>query len=118
MAANSKGSRPEDVGQRIVANESVISPGMNQTRVSRKLKQRRDLYVEIEVGNTSGEESKRWGDQQMFASEAIRYRAAVARCNFLTIDRSDLLHASSDCSRQMSKATHGPWAAIKGQGDT
>ena len=91
---------------------------MNQSRVNRKLRQRRDLEVEIEVSNVNDTERTPWEDQEMSESDATRYRAVVARCNFLSIDRPDLLYASKECSRQTSKPTNGAWAAIKRVADT
>ena len=45
--------------------------------------------------------------------DATKYRAIVARCNFLSIDRPDLMYASKECSRQMARPTNRAWAAIK-----
>ena len=48
----------------------------------------------------------------MSEGDATQYRAIVARCNFLSIDRSDIMYASKECSRRMYRPTNGDWAAL------
>ena len=49
----------------------------------------------------------------MTSHDATMYRAVVARCNFLAIDRPDIMFASKECSRCMSKPLNRDWEALK-----
>ena len=97
----------------MINDETLFKNRQRDGRLRRRLKQRRNLDVEVEVAGVEDESSQAWKDQPMSGSDATRYRAIVARCNFLSIDRPDLMFASKECSRHMSNPTNGAWAAIK-----
>ena len=59
------------------------------------------------------EEPSTWEDQPMELNEASLYMAVVARVNFLSQDRAELLFASKECSRYMSQPCNGDWTALK-----
>ena len=48
-------------------------------RLQRRLCQKKDLMVEVEVSNVNEPEEKSWEDQDMTDAEATNYRAIVAR---------------------------------------
>ena len=77
------------------------------------MKKKRNIKVEIEVNEIGEDEQKSWEESPMSDSEATKFRAIVARCNFLSIDRPDILYASKECSRCMSTPLNGDWAAMK-----
>ena len=52
---------------------------------------------------------KPWEEQDMNDEDATKYRAVVVRCNFLSIDRPDLIYASKECSRQMCGSEKRAW---------
>ena len=54
-----------------------------------------------------------WEDREMTSHDATKYRAVAARCNFLAIDRPDIMFASKECSRCMSKPLNKDWEALK-----
>ena len=85
------------------------SPG----RLERRMRRRTNMNVTIEVCEVGGEDNVPWEDQPMVESEATQYRAIVARCNFLAVDRPDIMYASKECSRKMSSPANGDWAALK-----
>lgn len=48
----------------------------------------------------------------MTGEEATRYRAMVARCNFLGCDRHDVQHAKKEASMWVAKPCQADWARI------
>ena len=49
---------------------------------------------------------KATGDEGELGIEEQRvYRGQAARCNYMSVDRPDLIYASKEASRQMSKPT-------------
>ena len=43
---------------------------------------------------------------------STRYRAAVARCNYLSADRPDIQYSTKELSRGKSKPSRGHWAKL------
>ena len=78
----------------------------------KKFKKRRNVEVHIEIDPTTTTGTS-WDEAEMNTTDATLYRAIVARCNFLAIDRPDLTYASKECSRKMAKPQNGDWAALK-----
>ena len=85
----------------------------NSSRVRRGLRKKRDLEVTVEVAASDETAPIAWEDQDMSDGDSTQYRAIVARSNFLSIDRPDIMYASKECSRRMSRPTNGDWAALK-----
>ena len=82
-------------------------------RIERAMKRRRDIQVEVERHAVDEKPTLPWEEKEMTASEATQYRAVVARCNFLSVDRPDIQFASKECSRCMSSPKNGDWEALK-----
>ena len=97
------GSLPEDLRKNAKTSERLLD---------RQLWQPDDLLIEVEIA-TVGEEPITWDDKPMELKEQSLYRAVVARVNFLSQDRAELLFASKECSRHMSQPCNGDWAALK-----
>ena len=53
------------------------------------------------------------GEQELSSSEATRYRAIAARCNYLSLDRVDIQFATKEVARRMSKPTVKDMARLK-----
>ena len=77
------------------------------------MRRRRDVTVKVELDAIGEEATKPWEELEMNAAEATQYRAVVARCNFLSVDRPDIQFASKECSRCMSSPKNGDWEALK-----
>ena len=82
-------------------------------RIRRSLRRRTDIDVEVELSEVTAETARSWQDMEMEPSDATQYRAVVARCNFLSIDRPDIMFASKECSRCMSRPMNGDSEALK-----
>ena len=57
-------------------------------------------------------EANTWEEQDMNERDSTLYRAIVARCNFLSLDRPDFLYASKECSsegRRIGQTNPTPW---------
>lgn len=65
-------------------------------RVHRSLKRRRDIRVKVGLNEVTASEAKPWNEQEMSPDDASLYRAITARCNFLSIDRPDIMYASKE----------------------
>ena len=50
--------------------------------------------------------------QELQGAAATKYRAIVARANFLSIDRPDIQYAVKEASRCMAKPTEGDWPKL------
>ena len=50
--------------------------------------------------------------------QATRYRALVARANYLAQDRPDIQYATKELCREMSQLTVSAWNGLKGWVDT
>ena len=103
-----------DLNSGILLDDSRNIGKFGDRKTSKALKRRRniDVEVELEVGEVT-DEQRSWEECEMSSTDATRYRAVVARCNFLAIDRPDIMYASKECSRCMSKPVNGDWAALK-----
>ena len=54
------------------------------------------------------------GDNQpLRQQQTTKYRAIVARCNFLALDRGDIMFAAKECSRTMSAPCQKDWRRLK-----
>ena len=99
-----------------IIDEAKNSGDTLMKRVNKKFKGRRNLEVIIEMDEDAVRPGDSWEEAEMSASDATRYRAIVARCNFLAIDRPDLMFAAKECSRKMARPQNGDWAALKRMG--
>ena len=61
-----------------------------------------------EEGTTQQDSQEQLGDE-----EASKYRALVARCNYLSPDRPDISYTVKELARHMSNPTKGNWAQFK-----
>ena len=52
-------------------------------------------------------------NQLLDDQEASKYRALVARCNYLSPDRPDVAYSVKELARNMSSPTKGNWAQLK-----
>ena len=50
---------------------------------------------------------------ELKGDEASKYRALVARCNYLAPDRPDIAYSVKELARQMSNPTVGDWYRLK-----
>ena len=66
---------------------------------------------------TPGEDEKPWEHEEnqtaLTLAEASTYRALVARCNYLAMDRADLQYAVKELCKAMSNPTIGDKKALK-----
>ena len=93
--------------------EDLQVNGLTSDRLLRRhLRRPENIEVEMELSSVE-DESIEWNDQPMTPKEMSSYRAIVARVNFLSQDRSELLFASKECSRYMSAPCNGDWAPLK-----
>ena len=49
---------------------------------------------------------------ELVGSEATRFRAVVARANYLAADRPDILYAVKEICRKMAKPVQGHWQKL------
>ena len=75
----------------------------------RALKAPLNVSVVMEVNA----EASDWEEAEMGQQDATKYRAIVARLNFLSQDRADLQFPSKECSRFMAKPQHKHWKELK-----
>ena len=59
------------------------------------------------------DESSDWLEEEMCQQDATKYRAIVARLNFLAQDRADIQYPSKECSRFMAKPLNKSWADLR-----
>ena len=52
------------------------------------------------------------GDEELDPAAATQYRAIVARCNYMSVDRPELQYAVQEACREMSKPTNSSWQKI------
>ena len=52
-------------------------------RIGRSMRRRRNIDVEVELGQVDLEATKPWEEMEMNPSDATQFRGIVARCNFL-----------------------------------
>ena len=97
----------------VIVDDVEINGRTKPSRLARALKKKRDVLVEIEVNEVEGVATVPWEDREMQPSEATDYRGIVARCNFLSIDRPDIMFASKECSRCMARPLNKDWEALK-----
>ena len=65
--------------------------------------------MEVELDEVNATDNAAWEEREMSASDATLYCGIVARCNLLPVDRPDIMFASKECSRCMSKPLIGDW---------
>ena len=67
--------------------------------------------------SSPGEPEKRWGEEENAApldeATASRYRAIVARANYLAADRVDMMYSTNEVCRHMANPTAGAWKKLK-----
>ena len=51
-------------------------------------------------------------EEELNNEQAIRYRAIVARANYLSPDRPDIAYAVKEFARSMSAPTKGDWERL------
>ena len=61
-----------------------------------------------EEGRTNGEHEELLSD-----NEATKYRAVIARCNYLSPDRPDISYAVKELARAMANPTFGDMVRLK-----
>ena len=71
------------------------------------------MIVEINLAEQPSAQPLTWEDTELGPREAIEYRAAAARLNYLALDRPEILFVSKECSRRMSAPRNGDWTALK-----
>ena len=69
--------------------------------------------VELDVKCVVWENDEEPEEEELPAADATSFGAIAARCNFLAIDRPDLMYAAKECSRKMAKPQNGDWSALK-----
>ena len=62
----------------------------------------------MEEGRTTADNEEPLGEEQ-----ATKYRAFVARCNYLTLDRRDIAFAVTELVRNMFPPRKGDWVRLK-----
>ena len=97
----------------VLMDDLWMGKKVKPSRTKRSLRRRRDITVELELGEVSATEEKSWEEQEMEPTDATLYRAVVARCNLLSVDRPDVMFASKECSRCMARPVNGDWEPIK-----
>ena len=96
-----------DLNSGILLDDSRNIGKFGDRKTSKALKRRRNINVEVEleVGEVT-DEQRSWEEREMDGTDATRYRAVVARCNFLAIDPPDIMYASKDargaCPNQLT----------------
>ena len=80
--------------------------------LQRQLRKPQDVDVEVEI-NEVDEVPKEDDDIPLVGLEQSKYRAVVARINFLAQDRVELLFAAKECSRHMSAPCRGDMGPLK-----
>lgn len=75
----------------------------------RYLRRPRDVEVVVDLASMSGDVG--WEDAPMISSDATKFRAVVARLNFLATDRPDIQFAVKEAPRRMTvpRTTTGRW---------
>ena len=68
--------------------------------------------VELASTEDVDDENLAWEDRLMNSSDATRFRAVVARLNFLSIDRADIQYATKEAARKMARPTNGDWQLV------
>ena len=61
-----------------------------------------------EEGRTQGD-----AEEELEERDATKYRAVVARCNYLAPDRPDIAYAVKELAGRMPKPTRGDWTRLK-----
>ena len=57
--------------------------------------------------------TQRGMDVKLGHEETSKYRALVARCNYLAPDRPDIAYSAKELARQMANPTVGDWLRFK-----
>ena len=52
-------------------------------------------------------------EERLEEDQASQYRAIIARCNYIFLDRPDLSLAAKELARRMAKPTKGDWSKLK-----
>ena len=52
-------------------------------------------------------------EEPLEENQAFQYRAIIARCNHISLDRPDLSFAAKELARGMAKPTKGDWSKFK-----
>ena len=78
------------------------TPGAKEVSRKREVRVEEDNEEELEM---RGEE------EPMDSKEAARYRALVAKLNYIAPDRTDLQYAVKEAARSMSNPTQKDWRA-------
>mgnify|MGYP000311610398 CR=1 FL=1 len=100
---------------KVERRERKVRKGRKEKRKRRKEVRRKQREEEDE--DDDDDEGKRRREEheeaEMSAEDAITYRSVVARCNFLSQDRPELLFAVKEASRCMASPRNGDWHQIK-----
>ena len=64
----------------------------------------------MEVDGVEGEVT--WEERLLGKEVATKFRAAVARLNFLSIERADIQYSTKEVARKMSAPCNGDWATL------
>ena len=72
-----------------------------------------DAKIVVTPGTKEEGRTQEDSEQELGEQEATKYRAIVARCNYLAPDRPDIGFAVKELARQMSKPTKGDWVRLK-----
>ena len=87
------------------------------TKIFKKFKKQKEVEFTMTVNAIEKKaEAKSWEETEMSPQDASLYRAIVARCIFLAIDKPEIMYASKECSGNMAKPENGDWEAIKSLG--
>ena len=72
---------------------------------------------EAKAVSSTGEDEKEWEQEEnavcLPPEKSSRYRALVARCNYLAADRGDIQFAVKELCRDMSNPTVRSWKRLK-----
>ena len=73
--------------------------------------------TEANSAKTPCEDEKEWGREEneelLEPTEATRYRGIAARCNYLSVDRPDMMFATKEVCRRMANPTVGAYKRLK-----
>ena len=82
----------------------------------------KDAKPVVTPGIDTEVECQAWSDEpeedELEQSEATRYRAIAARCNYLQPDRPDIQYAVKECCRLMSRPTARAMEMLSASGGT
>lgn len=101
---------------RDMATHQVLEDLSLQPTTPERIRQRafntpRDIKVVVDIGE--GSPGGNVDDEDMSSADASRYRAAVARMNFLARVRADIQFVLKECSRRMARPRTSDWALLK-----